>query len=142
MNNQKEILTENKFQKFNITQPIYCPDSDNLQDVIKALISSHNAWCEFEKLIKEIPILKEKCEEEREDMLRGGNCSAVSYKISALRELLYDLKCYKEDEEKRLLDNTQDNVNKLKKQIKDLEKDNKELRSQLDAVKRIISGGN
>lgn len=64
-------------------------------------------------------------------MQKDGNCGISSCLCSSIRELIYDLKCYKEREEIS-------DVHVLKSEIYSLKCENEKLKNKLNSLKELL----
>lgn len=116
---------------FNDENPIYAKDSENLSRILNSLISGYNGWQSVLKVKEEIPLLKETYDLTMEEMQNNGNCGISSCLCSSIRELLYDLKWYKENEDRS-------DVHELKSEIYSLRCENEKLKNKLNTLKELL----
>ena len=94
----REVIIMKLPVDFDTDSPVYVPSSDNLVKITSELIMGYNGWKRVEKLIEEIPLLKNMYENTMEDMLRNGNCGMVSCLCSTIKEAFRELRDFKENE--------------------------------------------
>lgn len=116
---------------FNDEKPIYVNDSESLSRILNSLISGYNGWQSILKVKEETPLLKETYDLTMEEMQKDGNCCISACLCSSIRELIYDLKYYKEREEIS-------DVHKLKNEIYSLKCENNKLKNKLKSVKELL----
>lgn len=116
---------------FNDEKPVYINDSENFSMILKSLISGYNGWQSIFKIKDEIPLLKETYDLTMEEMRNNGNCGISACLCSSIRELIYDLKWYKEHEERT-------DVHELKSEIYSLKRENEKLKNKLNSLKELL----
>lgn len=109
--------------------PIFSKESDNMQNKLNELISSHNTLCDICEVFEKNDIAKQYFDYGRDEVLGSGNCSLASMYVIAILRMCDYIESHPEEDS---------DVEELQIKIYKLENENRRLVDKLKNISRIL----
>lgn len=115
-------------------KPIYSDESNKIQRQLSEFICSHNMLSDILEVFEQNETAKNYFEEAKDEVLESGNQSLSSMYAIALENLIKDAEYYQEDK------NEASEVDKYKSKIRELERENRILKTKIENIEKVLKG--